>query len=190
MKRIEEQTYYEILEVNPNATPKEIQLAYDRARETFHSDSVAVYSLFSEEEMKGVQSLIEEAYRVLIDENLRGRYDQSHDGNWERPREFQGTSWDKTPLSFTGLSLQNGQDYGGKVLREIRERLGVDLKSISVETKINVKILEWIEEEALEKLPALVYLKGFLKGYAQFLGMDPQKVTDGYLKLLSGNQEK
>jgi DnaJ-class molecular chaperone len=49
MKGIEEQTCYEVLEVSPTATVKEIQRAYERAKETFHTDSLAIYSLFSEQ---------------------------------------------------------------------------------------------------------------------------------------------
>ena len=52
MKGIKDQTYYEILEVSPTATIKEIQRAYELAKETFHIESLAVYSLFSEEEVK------------------------------------------------------------------------------------------------------------------------------------------
>ena len=192
MKRIEEQTYYEILEVNPNATAKEIQRAYEQAKETYHPDSLAIYSLFSEEEVSGIQGAIEEAYRVLIDEALRKVYDQSHlqisDGpKWEKPLETQAISpKKKAPLSFTDLSINFEEEvYRGKTLREIRERIGIDLRAISTETKINIKILEWIEEEVLEKLPAAVYLKGFLKSYAQSLGLDPQKVVEGYFNFLS-----
>ena len=61
MKLIGEQTYYEVLEVSPTATTKEIQMAYGHAKETFHSDSLAVYSLFSEEEINEIQKAIEEA---------------------------------------------------------------------------------------------------------------------------------
>ena len=197
MKLIEDQTYYEILEVPPTATAKEIQMAYEHAKETFHSDSLAVYSLFSEEEMKEIQMAIEEAYRVLMDEALRKRYDQSHfqtpgGQKWEKPSEIQGVSWEKKPsLSFMDLSVEVGEQvFRGKTLKEIREKMGIDLKNVAAETKINMKILEWIEEEALEKLPALVYLKGFLRGYARALGLDPQKVIDGYLQFLSDSNEK
>jgi len=197
MKWIKQQTYYEILEVSPTATIKEIQLAYDQAKETFHLDSLAVYSLFSEEEIHEIQAAIEEAYRVLMDEALRKRYDQSHfqtpEGpEWEKPSEIQGIPWEKkTALSFTELST-DGRDgiYRGQTLRQVREKMGVDLKTISVETKINMKILEWIEEEALDKLPALVYLKGFLRGYAQSLGLDPQKVIEGYMQFLNESKKK
>jgi cytoskeletal protein RodZ len=53
-----------------------------------------------------------------------------------------------------------------------------------------MKILGWIEEETLEKLPALVYLKGFLRGYAQSLGLEPQKVIEGYLQFLNESKKR
>jgi len=197
MKWIGEQTYYEVLEVSPTATAKEIQMAYEHARETFHSDSLAVYSLFSEEEINEIQAAIEEAYRVLMDEALRKRYDQSHfqtpgGEKGEKPSEIQGIPWEKkTALSFTDLSIDAGEEiYRGKTLRQIREKMGVDLKTVSAETKINMKILEWIEEEALDKLPPLVYLKGFLRGYAQSLGLDPLKVIEGYMQFLNESKKK
>lgn len=197
MKGIKEQTYYEILEVNPAATMKEIQLAYEHAKETFCTDSLAVYSLFSEAEINEIQSAIEEAYRVLIDEGLRKRYDQScvqttEGEELETSSELQGIPWEgKTSLSFTELSVDTGEEvFRGKALRQIRERMGIDLKTVCVETKINIKILEWIEEEVLDRLPPLVYLKGFLRGYAQSLGLDPPKVIEGYLHFLNESKKK
>ena len=196
MKQIEEQTYYEILEVNSSATAKEIQRAYEQAKETYHSDSLAIYSLFSEEEVNKIQASIEEAYRVLMDEALRKNYDQSH------PQMSNGPKWEqhlgllaispmkKASLSFTDVSINAEEEiYRGKTLKEIRERIGIDLKTISAETKINIKILEWIEEEIWEKLPPPVYLKGFLKSYAQSLGLEPQKVVEGYFNSLSENKK-
>jgi flagellar biosynthesis protein FlhG len=197
MKGIKDQTYYEILEINPTASAKEIQRAYEHAKETFHADSLAVYSLFSEEEVEQIQEAIEEAYRVLMDGALRRSYDQSHfqmvgGQPPEKPSESQEVSkGKKTSLSFTGLSFNVEEGlYRGKTLKQVRERMGVELQTVSKETKISVKILESIEEEAFEKLPALVYLKGFLKSYAQSLGLDPQKVIEDYLQLLNESKKK
>jgi cytoskeleton protein RodZ len=53
-----------------------------------------------------------------------------------------------------------------------------------------MKTLEWIEEEAFEKLPPLVYLKGFLKSYAQSLGLDPQKVIEEYIRFMEESKKK
>jgi len=197
MKSIKDQTYYEILEVSPTAKDKEIQRAYEHAKETFDVDSLAVYSLFSEEEVKEIQSAVEEAYWVLMDEALRRSYDQSHFQTVggqppEKPFEAQEVFREKkTSLSFTGISFNPDEElYRGKTLKQIRERIGIELQMISKETKISLKVLECIEEEAFENLPALVYLKGFLKGYAQSLGLDPQKVIEEYLRLIEESKKK
>ncbi len=197
MKSIKDQTYYEILEVSPTAKDKEIQRAYEHAKETFQADSLAVYSLFSEEEIKEIQSAIEEAYRVLIDETLRRGYDHSHlqtAGGQppEKPFEAQEVFREKkTSLSFTGISFNPDEElYRGKTLKQIREKIGVELQVVSMETKVSMKVLEQIEEEAFENLPALVYLKGFLKGYAQSLGLDPQKVIEEYLHSMEEAKKK
>src|SRR4030042_3290454 len=88
IKGIKDQTYYEILEISPTATAKEVQRAYEHAKETFHADSVAVYSLFSEGEVKEIEEAVEEAYRVLMDEGLRRDYNQSNFRmGWRQPPE-------------------------------------------------------------------------------------------------------
>jgi len=207
MKPIEEQTYYEILEVTPNATAKEIHQAYEHAKETFNDDSVAIYSLFSEEEIRKIQVAIEEAYRVLLDEALRKSGDHSYaqmpdKQRWEKPSEIGTASKEAVDVRETkdtqsqpppvkeilgGVGIE---DYRGKKLKQIRERMGIELQAISAETKISPKILQSIEEEAFGKLPALVYLKGFLRSYAQSLGLDPTRVIEGYLRFLNETKGK
>lgn len=197
MKGLEDQTFYEILEISPKATAKEIQRAYEHAKETFHADSLAIYSLFSEEEVNKIKEAIEEAYRVLMDEGQRKHYDQTHfqEVGGKSSREVSEVKEiyreKKDSLSFTGISFNTEEDvYRGKTLKQVRERIGIELQTVSKETKVNIKILEWIEEEATENLPALVYLKGFLKSYAQSLGLDPQKVVEGYLRFLNESKNK
>jgi len=197
MRGIKDQTFYEILEISPTATAKEIQRAYEHAKETFHADSLAIYSLYSEEELNKIQEAIEEAYRVLMDEGLRKSYDQTHfqavggqpSGESSEAQEIYREK--RASLSFTGISFNTEEGvYRGKTLKQVRERMGIELQAVSKETKVNIKILEWIEEEAIEKLPVLVYLKGFLKSYAQSLGLDPQKVVEGYLRFLDESKKK
>ena len=197
MKEIKDQTYYEILEVSPTATTKEIQRAYEHAKETFHADSMAVYSLFSEKEVKEIEEAVEEAYRVLMDESSRKSYDQTHsrtmrEQSLEKPSEVQMAGREKrTPLSFTDLSFNaEVEHYRGRELKQVRERMGFELQTVSKETKISLKILESLEEENFEKLPPLVYLKGFLKSYAQCLGLDAQKVVEGYLQSMGESKRK
>jgi flagellar biosynthesis protein FlhG len=199
MKRIEEQTYYEILEVGPDTTSREIQQAYERAKETYQNDSVAVYSLFSEKEIEKIQAVIEEAHRVLMDETSRRNYDQTHLSSlnlkWPRsekiPETLESPMEKKTYLPFSEISVDLGEGpYRGKMLKQIREKMGIDLKTIFMETRITLKILEGIEEENVGQLPAQVYLKGFLKGYAQCLGLDPKKVIEDYFNSLGPAKKK
>ncbi|MGQ9508370.1 MAG: helix-turn-helix domain-containing protein, partial [Thermodesulfobacteriota bacterium] len=168
--------------------------AYERAKETFCQDSLAIYTLFSKGELQEIQEIIEEAYQVLMNEALRKEYDQIQRDKTEpsstnslnqKEEEILG---EEGSLSFKELTLNLGEiEYRGQTLKEVRERLGIDLKSISEKTKICLKILNSIEEEDLPNLPPLVYLKSFLKSYAQILHLDPKKVVEGYLRLL--NQE-
>ncbi len=187
MKRIEEQTHYEVLEVPTKATAKEIQKAYEHAMETFTRDSPAVYSLFQDQDIETIRAAVEEAYRVLSDESLRKKYDQLN--HFEGPAESEKEV--DSRLSFTEITVEVGAEtFRGKALRQIREGMGIDLKAISEETRINFRILEWIEEEAVEKLPPLVYLKGFLKAYARSLRLDSQKVIEDYLTLFVEKKKK
>ena len=60
----------------------------------------------------------------------------------------------------------------GNSLREARLRQGLDLAEIEQATKIRGRYLRALEEEQFELLPAQTYVKGFLKAYADQLGLD------------------
>jgi cytoskeleton protein RodZ len=65
-------------------------------------------------------------------------------------------------------------------LKSKREESGLDLKYISVETKISLEMLESIENEYHAKLPEPVYVKGFIRSYAMILGIDANSVIHSY----------
>src|SRR5215218_8829976 len=68
----------------------------------------------------------------------------------------------------------------GSSLREARIRQGYDLAEAEVRTKIRGKYLDALEEERFDVLPAPTYVKGFLRSYADFLGLDGQLYVDEY----------
>ncbi len=74
-QRFLDQTYYEILEVEPAALENEIHQAYLKAKETYSPDSPALYTMFSPEEAKELYKLIQEAYSVLSNHAARREYD-------------------------------------------------------------------------------------------------------------------
>jgi hypothetical protein len=68
----------------------------------------------------------------------------------------------------------------GSSLREARLKQGYDLAEAEVGTKIRGKYLDALEEERFDVLPAPTYVKGFLRSYADFLGLDGQLYVDEY----------
>src|ERR1044071_10234257 len=68
----------------------------------------------------------------------------------------------------------------GNSLREARLRQHLDFPEIEQATKIRGKYLRALEDEQFEVLPAQTYVKGFLRSYAEYLGLDGQLYVDEY----------
>jgi cytoskeleton protein RodZ len=76
----------------------------------------------------------------------------------------------------------------GSLLRTSREERHIDLDAVVKETKVRRHYLEALENEEWEKLPSQVFVKGFVRSYAEFLGLDKEMVLDYYQKAVP--QEK
>src|SRR5437763_11072637 len=68
----------------------------------------------------------------------------------------------------------------GSSLREARLRQQLDFPEIEHVTKVRAKYLRALEDESFEALPAQTYVKGFLRTYADYLGLDGQLYVDEY----------
>jgi hypothetical protein len=68
----------------------------------------------------------------------------------------------------------------GSSLKEARLRQTVDLNEAEAATKIRAKYLRALEDERFEILPAQTYVKGFLRAYADYLGLDGQLYVDEF----------
>jgi hypothetical protein len=68
----------------------------------------------------------------------------------------------------------------GNSLREARYRQQLELSEVEQATKIRSRYLQALEEESFEALPAQTYVKGFLRTYADYLGLDGQLYVDEY----------
>ena len=68
----------------------------------------------------------------------------------------------------------------GNSLREARLRQGLEFDRVEAETKIRGKYLRALEEEQFELLPGETYVKGFVRTYAEYLGLDGQLYVDEY----------
>jgi cytoskeleton protein RodZ len=68
----------------------------------------------------------------------------------------------------------------GAYLRKEREERKVTLEEVSSVTRINVKLLTFLEEDNYKELPNLVFVKGYLNAYANYLGLDLKEVLSRF----------
>jgi hypothetical protein len=222
-RRLSEQDFYQVLEVAYDASPEEIQSAYEDAREIYSHEALVSVSILSEPERRRTYERIAEAYQTLIAEDSRRLYDESlgiprkspsrsrvsverretplilssplnplntdsltealNDAEETRPSTAPPPPPEKPSPEPRRSPLQLGltEEATGEFLRLAREALGLDLATISEETKIGCSMLEYIETERVDRLPAPVYLKNFTLQIARCLGLDEEKVARTYL---------
>lgn len=208
MRSIGDQTFYEILEVSAEATLQEIERAYRICRSTYEPNSLATYSVFSDDESAEILRRVDESYAVLSDARLRREYDARlrRESSGERvlparepparpvlrPRPAPGEPGAGARESVDLELVHEPEDgiYDGTVLRRIRLSRGVELEEISSVTKINEMYLEYIEGNRYHELPAPVYVKGFLREYAKCLRLDPRRIADSYMQRYQGRAAK
>jgi cytoskeletal protein RodZ len=77
----------------------------------------------------------------------------------------------------------------GSDLKRLREAIGIRQEEVFEITRITVSVLDAIENDQLDNLPPLIYLKNFLKQYAEILQLDSEKVIEGYTKNIELSQE-
>lgn len=65
----------------------------------------------------------------------------------------------------------------GEVLRFEREQKGLSLERVASESRIKATVLSAIEEGETSQIPS-VYLKGYIRNYARYLGIDPAEIED------------
>lgn len=74
---------------------------------------------------------------------------------------------------------QNIQSLG-EFLCEQRQQKGASLSDVSEATRISLPVLEAMEDDAHERMPAEAFCRGFYTMYANFLGLNPQEIQDRY----------
>ncbi len=268
-----QESYYEILEVAPDASRIQIREAYIRLKNTFSGNNQVLYSLISEDEARRSLEHLEEAYRILDDEMLRRDYDRSlrvegvkkqPDSNMEardpfastegtnkngaigRPHElaFLGASdsdqeshdistlrssfnesedfWataSETPVQPEAKKRQVGfakakrfaakafdgalqervrsyieahEVYDGAFLAGLRDIFDISQNELQERTKISYQYIKALEGNDIENLPSMVYVKGFLKMYLQYLGVQKEAagIIESYIKSVQDCQKE
>jgi len=192
------QTYYEVLSISHDATTADVIDAYGKLKLIFQPESLATYSLYSEDELKHLREQIEDAYQTLSDKHKRFEYDAEVNPNQIASPKEELESIDKPekiqlqpskPINKITMP-DSFKQISGKALKDIRKSQNISLKSIASQTKVSLEYLEAIESENKATFPAPFYFKSFLKQYATAIGLDPELVVKAYIPLQSENPEQ
>jgi len=203
--------YYEILETPYDSSIDLIKENYTKAKNAYSSDSLALYSLLSEDECSRILNRIDEAYSILSDSQKRKLYNEAKGIETVSSEHLESSHQMKKPmaprasinsiverkalsLDFTIDSemekrIEQCHDFSGEFLKEIREYKNVDLLRMSELTRISKTYIRYIEEENFSGLPATVYVRGFVYQYAKTLKVTPELVASSYLKRVKSIRE-
>lgn len=70
----------------------------------------------------------------------------------------------------------------GSALKEARERKAVSLDDVHTKIKIHPRVLQLLEDNKFDKLPSPLFVKSFLKSYAEFLEINAGELLELYEK--------
>jgi curved DNA-binding protein CbpA len=192
--------FYEILTLKPGASSDQIEKAYRLClalhRETGDDDDT----------VRASRDRVEQAYAVLHDPERREEYDRLHGfpvvarrvpaepgvprpvfAGLREPKPRQAPVPPKPAMPDTLVPRTEGPletAASGAELKRLRESRGVRLEDIASVTKVSRRILEDIENERHDRLPAPVYVRAFLQQYARLVGLDPRATAEAYLARL------
>jgi flagellar biosynthesis protein FlhG len=164
-------TYFEILEISPDASIKEIRTAYLYLKKLYSEGSIATQPVSDELYELDNSSILEEIETAY---NKITSYLQADAGE-------AGVDKNAVEDIKTEESKSDPPCFSGNILKKIRNSMGVELCEIASHTKIGRQHLNNIENEKFEQLPAEVFLKGYLRTFAEHLSLDSEKVVNDYM---------
>lgn len=211
MKTFENENHYEILQVSVNARVDEIKQAYRESLAMYDPESAATYALFSDQQRNTLLQAIETAFETLIDDDRRAGYDRMLIDTGQVGAAIFSSRARRTPAAYSDTPVTSKEEsldrwiskraeepeirqlietilstdrLSGLSLKQLREAYGIEISEIYAITKISGDTLKRIETNQYDNLPSEIFLKQFLKTYADLFHIDSQHVVDSYLKLM------
>ena len=179
-----ELSYYEVLEVDADASPEEIDAAYHKLNEVLGPQSLAMHAIPDDEEIERVRALVQQAHRTLSHPEHRVRYDRTlNEPPAARPRLSPSELPRLRLQPDAGIELTPETEFSGAMLRRLRESCQGTVDDVAEITKISRRYITALEEEDFDALPAAAYVRGFVAEYAKAMGLDQALVCKSYMVL-------
>ena len=71
-------------------------------------------------------------------------------------------------------------DTPGQLLRVHREKKGMSIHEIAKRTNLDIKVVNFIEQDSDEEMPDATYVRGYLRSYAKIVDVDPDHIIALY----------
>jgi len=170
---------WEVLGLEPGAETPQVRQAYRRRRALYEPTALATYNLLDDDERAEIVQRIDEAYRRIMG---------------AEPSVQVAPSPVRLPHPETEIPSGAGPDPAaepGAYLRHHRRVQGLSLHQIAAETKIGVTILERIENEDFDALPAAAFVRGHTHQFARELKLpDSHEFAKLYIQKMQGTEEE
>ena len=148
---------WEVLGLEPDTEIPRVRQAYHRRRALYEPTALATYNLLDDDERADMVQRINEAYRRIVG---------------AEPKAAASPSPSRLPPPEPEVPSGPAPDSAtepGAHLRHHRLSQGLSLHQIAGETKIGFAILEQIENEDFDALPATVFVRGHAQQFAREL---------------------
>src|SRR5437016_7328299 len=76
----------------------------------------------------------------------------------------------------------------GSSFKRARETKGISIDQIASETRISTRFLLAIENEEFHLLPGGIFNRGFVRTYAEKVGVDPEQAVADYERLAAAGE--
>ena len=161
--------YFKILEVKPNASFSEIKSAYFHLKKLYSAETPVLAALMDE-----ISEVRQDYLLTQIDES----YKKLKEHYSAKKTEKQKTTRDRVMHN----NIPEFEVFSGNALKLTREVLGIRLEEIALATGIPLIHLKNIEKERFDLLPPEGYIRIYVTKYAEYLSLDPNRVTADYMK--------
>lgn len=92
----------------------------------------------------------------------------------------------ETPQSEPNVLSSQGSP--GELLRQEREHQGLTREEVGAALNLRPAVIEGLEDDTYDQVPVVTYRRGYLRSYAQLLGIDTRQVMELYQARM-GNEE-
>lgn len=168
------QASFDFFGLSHEASLDEVEKSFRELRNLYSDGSLATYSLLDDADRQEKLAALRKAYDRILQSYC-------HTPDCEVPPERGAGPFAAESLKVISIDADL-QQMPGLFLQQSRKALGLSLQDVATRTKVRASILQDIEEQRFDFLPAPVYLRGFLREFARMVNVpDADALIDAFM---------